>query len=191
MWTFPSRPEFPAQTIFWQTHVLLLLQIRAIIVTNTCKKSEPFHLASNFQPRSILGDPIHLKPKVVKKFGQLSQISIFLKFPKSTHFSEAVDIIPFHPKLSHIFSSRVKIISKENRALPIIADYRQTWWPPRNGRVGSRSCSKLWSPPLRPGRQKYISTFLLPHYFVSHIYGEYIDEVINFGRMSTNVKIKK
>ena len=147
---------------------MLLLQIRAIIVTNTCKKSEPFHLASNFQPRSILGDPIHLKPKVVKKFGQLSQISIILKFPKSTHFSEAVDIIPFHPKLSHIFSSRVKIISKENRVSPIIADYRQTWWPPRNVQVGSRSCSKLWSPPLRPGRQKYIRTFLIPHYFVSH-----------------------
>ena len=161
--------------------------MHAFIVTNTCKKSEPFHLASNFQPRSILGDPIHLKPKVVKKFGQLSQISIFLKFPKSTHFSEAVDIIPFHPKLSHIFSSRIKIISKENRVSPIIANYRQTWWPPRNGLVGSRSCSKLWSPPLRPGRQKYITTFSLPYYFVSHIYGEYIDAVLNLGRRSAIV----
>ena len=164
----------------------------AIIVTNTCKKSEPFHLASNFQPWSILGDPIHLKPKVVKKFGQLSQS--FWSFQNHHIFSEVVDIIPFfssHPKLSHIFSSRVKIISQENKASPIIADYRQTWWPPRNGRVGSRSCSKLWLPPLRPGRQKYIITFLLPHYFVSHIYGEYIDEVLNLGRGSTIVKIKK
>ena len=189
MWTFPSRPEFPAQTIFWQTqtHVLLLLQIRAIIVTNTCKKSEPFHLASNFQPRSILGDPIHLKPKVVKKFGQLSQSfwgfrnhNIFLKLSILFHFFSS------HPNLSHIFSSRVKIISKRTRPHPQspiidrLGDHQETAW---SDLVVVQSFDRLLC--------ILVVKNMLLHFYYQYHFASYIDEVSNLGIWSTIVTIKK
>ena len=90
-WTFPSRPKFPAQTNFWQTHVILLLQIHVTTLPNTCNycykyMKEKWTFPSRLEFPALIDSWGSHSPETKSCQEVWPIISILLKFSKSSHF---------------------------------------------------------------------------------------------------------